>query len=166
MCILKRWSHILLLFVLAYACSEAPVPEPTVSVTPRFQALQLNDPDGDPFNHGAYAGKAVVVNVWATWCKPCRAEMPSFAKAISTINDTSIAFLFVSPEEMDEIRSFINDNDYPFSYAQLVNAAEMRVMALPTTMIFDRSGKMVFSEMGYRQWDTPESLALIRKNCQ
>ena len=66
---------------------------------------------------------------------------------------------------MDE-KSFINDNDYPFNYAQLVNPAEMRVMALPTTMIFDRSGKMVFSEMGYRQWDTSESIALIRKKCQ
>ncbi len=166
MYLLNRSYLIFVVLLMTWGCSSPEAPKAKAALMPGFKNLLLNDTSGNRLEHDEFAGKAVVVNVWATWCKPCREEMPSFASAIRTINDTSIAFLFVSPEETSEIINFIAGNDYPFTYAQLVNPTEFRVMALPTTMIFDRTGKMVFSEMGYRQWDTPENIGLIRKKCQ
>lgn len=123
--------------------------------------IQLNSLDGTSFNLSQYKGKTVFLNFWATWCKPCLQEMPSIKNAIEIINNRDIVFLFASDETVDQIESFKSKNDYNFNYVKAGNMEELNIMALPTTFIFDKSGNLVFNEMGYRKWDEKENIDLI-----
>jgi thiol-disulfide isomerase/thioredoxin len=131
-------------------------------------SLQINDVkllalDGKAIDLKAYAGKIVFINFWATWCKPCIEEMPSIQNAITTLSDKEIVFLFASDETKAEIETFISANNYQFKFLTAGNMEELNVRGLPTTFIFDTNGKLVFSEMGARKWDSKENIALLTK---
>jgi thiol-disulfide isomerase/thioredoxin len=105
----------------------------------------------------------VFLNIWATWCKPCREEMPAIVRAMNAIGDTSIHFIFASPEPASDVIPFTKEHSYDVDYAIILNAYELNVSALPTTIIFNSSGKIVFSEAGYRDWGKPQNVDLIKK---
>ncbi len=88
--------------------------------------------------------------------------MPSIAEAISEINDTAIHFIIASPEPAADVIPFIKEHKYPFDYALISNTEELNIVALPTTVIFNRNGEIMFSEAGYRNWKSPENIALIK----
>ena len=68
-----------------------------------------------------------------------------------------------SGESAEEIIAFKADHDYKFNYARIENSEESDIQALPTTFIFDREGRLVFSEIGSRQWDEKNNIDMIRK---
>jgi thiol-disulfide isomerase/thioredoxin len=123
----------------------------------------LFDLDGQQVELNKYYGKTVFINFWATWCKPCIEEMPSIQNAITALSDKEIVFLFASDETKEEIETFISANNYRFKFLTAGNMEELNVRGLPTTFIFDANGRLVFSEMGARKWDSRESIALLTK---
>ena len=120
---------------------------------------EANDP-GD-IDLGRYKGKTVFVNFWATWCRPCIQEMPTIERAQEKLKNGEIVFLFASNEEPDQLQKFIKKHSFPFHYVHLENLEELKIQGLPTTFIFNREGKLKFSETGSRAWDTPENIELI-----
>lgn len=123
--------------------------------------LRLIDLNDRAIDLEKFKGKTIFINFWATWCKPCLEEMPSIAKAMEVLKNEDIVFLFASEETPQEIEQFKNINNYPFQYVRVENPAELNIMALPTTFIFDSEGSLVFSEMGYRKWDEKKNIDII-----
>lgn len=118
----------------------------------------MND---QPIDLEKYKGKTVFINFWATWCKPCREEMPSIQKAMQILKDEKVEFFFASDESKEQIEEFKEAHHYDFNYVRIDNLVDLNIMGLPTTFIFNRSGELVFSEMGYRKWGDKANIDLI-----
>lgn len=110
-----------------------------------------------------FEGKAVFINFWATWCKPCIQEMPTIANAQEHFTNENVVFLLASNEELDQIEGFVKRHSYNFHYVRLENMEALKIQALPTTFIFNPEGKLKFSESGFRAWDDPANIELISK---
>lgn len=123
--------------------------------------VKLTDLAGQPIDFSQYKDKVVLINFWATWCRPCLQEMPTLANAQRQLKDEPIVFLFASNETLEQIDRFKSRQTFDFQYAHLTNLEALNILALPTTFIFNPEGELVFSEAGYRQWDSNESLTLI-----
>ena len=126
------------------------------------KTIQLTDLAGQSVDLTKYEGRVVFLNFWATWCRPCIEEMPSIASAKKLLGNTDIVFLFASDEDVERIKSFEKKNSLGLEYVQVTNFNELSIQALPTTYIFDASGKTVFSETGYRKWDDSANLQLLQ----
>lgn len=156
-----NFSIIVLSFI--FGCDDADQKQDDNQSKPgiTLSSIQLSNLDGASFSLEQFKGKTVFLNFWATWCKPCLQEMPSIKSAIEKINNKDIVFLFASDETVEQIENFKNKNDYNFNYVKAGNMEELNIMALPTTFIFDKSGNLVFNEMGFRKWEEKENIDLI-----
>ncbi|MEL7004693.1 MAG: redoxin domain-containing protein [Bacteroidota bacterium] len=124
----------------------------------------LTDLNQNPIELADLKGKTVFLNFWATWCKPCIAEMPSIENARKILAADSIVFLLASNESLDKIQKFKQKKSFDLNFVQLTSPLEnLGIMAFPTTHIIAPSGETVFSEMGGREWDSEENLEMIRK---
>jgi thiol-disulfide isomerase/thioredoxin len=124
--------------------------------------IKLIDLQDHPINLESYKGKTVFINFWATWCKPCIEEMPSIEKTQTILNDKEVIFLLASSESIEEIKAFRNNHGYQFNYVHLENEETLNLQALPSTFIIDPKGKLVFSEMGSRNWNETANIDLIK----
>ena len=113
--------------------------------------IHLTDLDEQSIDLKKYNGKTIFINFWATWCKPCREEMPSIQEAMKILKDEKVEFLFASDETKEQIEEFKAAHNYNFNYVRVENLSELNIMGLPTTFIFDANGRLIFSEMGYRK---------------
>ncbi|CAM5351850.1 prolipoprotein diacylglyceryl transferase family protein [Pseudomonas aeruginosa] len=118
---------------------------------PPLPDVQLAMLDGQPIALNSYAGRPVVVNLWATWCPPCRREMPVLQQAQSVF--PGIAFVMVNQgEQASVIQSFLEQEGLVFNHVLRDPASDtMRVMGargLPTTLFFDSDGRLVDTHMG------------------
>jgi len=128
-----------------------------------LDAIQFKDLSGKTVDLDIYKGKTVFINFWASWCMPCLEEMPSIEKARILLKDKNIEFLFASDETTQQIEEFKTDHEYKFNYVTVENMGALNITGLPTTFIFNPKGKLVFSEMGYRKWDSKENIDLLLK---
>jgi thiol-disulfide isomerase/thioredoxin len=113
--------------------------------------------DGEPLSLDDYAGKVVVVNVWGSWCAPCRAEAPMLAKAARDLADQDVAFLGIDSRDPSKsaARAFVRrfDIPYPSIYDQqgrtlLAFRGTLTPNAIPSTVIIDRQGRVAASVLG------------------
>lgn len=113
-----------------------------------FQApdFQLNDLDGNSYQLNELIGKAVVINVWASWCKPCQAEMPALQNIYEKYKNDNIEFLAVNNTRQDSlssVRKFVSDYNLTFpillDYEGKVSSS-YQIGALPTTFFIDPNG--------------------------
>jgi|SRR5688572_17967531 len=155
----------LFFFLGIIACKDVTKhkPDSTESVQTTIDEVKLISLTDQPIDMKQYKDKTVFINFWATWCKPCLEEMPSIQKAMDTLSNENIIFLFASEETSDQIEDFKRSHSYPFQLVRVENLAELNIMALPTTFIFNKQGNRVFSEMGYRKWDDKTNIDLITK---
>ncbi len=119
---------------------------------PMFSLDQLN---GGTMNLSDYKDKFVVLNFWASWCAPCRAEIPAFNKVQHQFKDKGVAFLGVAIEDKEDVERFLAEvpMDYPTSYgvekAYDVSAAYGNPDgALPYTLLINSKQKIVASHNG------------------
>lgn len=158
----------ILLFLGIMGCNGNLDKEPKNAIpsTSEMARIRLTDLNGHPIDLTKLKDKAVFINFWATWCKPCLEEMPSIGNAMAGFSDKKIEFFFASNESKEQIEKFKSTHDYPFNYVIVENLEALQIMSLPTTYIFDTQGKLVFSEMGYRKWDAKENIDLIQNAIQ
>ncbi len=130
-------------------------------------AFELTDIDGQPRKLSDYLGKVVVLNFWATWCPPCREEMPSMQRGWEKVRDENIVFVGVNVGE-DEDTVFLFFADYPVDFPLLLDQdakviEEYPVTGLPTTYIIDPQGRITHRAVGGRAWDDDALLNSLRK---
>jgi len=126
----------------------------------------LTDLDGNRHRLADYKGQVSIVNFWATWCPPCRAEMPSMQRAWEKLEKESIVMLGVDVGE-DEDTIFLFTANYPVEFPLLVDHDSMvveqwTVQGLPTTFVVGVKCRIVYRAIGGREWDDPDLLALAR----
>ena len=108
-------------------------------------------------------GKVVFVNFWATWCPPCRAEMPSIQKLYNDYGD-KIEFVFHTNElESDKVNAFLEKNNYTLPSFNSYNnqPKEFNVSTIPATFILDKNGMIVIHEVGAVDWNSDEFRKLL-----
>jgi thiol-disulfide isomerase/thioredoxin len=125
-------------------------------------------PDGTEGTLSDYSGKVVVLNFWATWCAPCKAEMPS----LQTLQDTlggeglqvvTVAFGRHNPMAMSEFWKDAGVTSLPlYLDAGTEMARAFGVVGLPHTFVLGRDGTVLADLPGEADWSAPETLALLR----
>lgn len=123
--------------------------------------------DGTEGSLSDYAGRHVVLNFWATWCAPCREEMPSLQNLQDTLggDDFAVVTLATGFNQPQAIRRFFDETgvtDLP-QYRDINQqiAREMGVFGLPITVILNPEGEEIARLRGDAYWDTPEAIAVI-----
>lgn len=111
---------------------------------PMLADITLSTLDGKPTQLRSFAGKPVVLNLWATWCPPCRREMPVLSAAQA--QHENVHFVFANQNETaEEVRGFLSEQRLPIENVLLdtgMLATEYRAPGLPTTLFFDRDGRL------------------------
>jgi len=143
---------------LEYVFGEPPAP-----------ALSLKRHKGEAFDLADLKGQVVLINFWATWCPPCRAEMPAIARLKSRFKDQpfEVVAVHVGPGSED-IDGFLAESDPPLDFEILVDetgetARDWKLKGLPLTWIVDASGNTVYTATGDREWDHDDIAKLIDK---
>lgn len=121
--------------------------------------LALQDLDGKLRQLSDFRGKVVAVNFWATWCPPCREELPSMQRTYEAYRERNFEILGVNVgENWDTVAPFLED--FALGYPILLDTdssamAKWGIMGLPTTFILDRQGRITHRITGGRDWDDP-----------
>jgi thiol-disulfide isomerase/thioredoxin len=129
---------------------------------PDFTAARL---DGIPVRLSALRGKVVFLNFWATWCPPCREEIPSMEALYQRFRGKGLEFLAVDiQEDKDEVAAFMKEHGLNFPVAldstgRISN--EYGIRGIPTTFIIDREGNVIASVVGGRDWNTETIFAAL-----
>jgi thiol-disulfide isomerase/thioredoxin len=122
--------------------------------------VTLLDTNGVANTRKSLAGKVVVVNFWATWCKPCLHEIPDLSKVFKQYKDRGVVMLGVLTNDNPDngtLLNFQSDNDMEFPVVRAtadIMAAFDFPSSLPTTFVYDRGGKLVTSHVGSMRAET------------
>ena len=157
-----RYLAAAVLMAAAVAVHAADLKVWTGGPTP---ALSLKDLDGAAQALQAYRGNVVVLNFWATWCEPCRDEMPSFNKLKRSFEGKPVVVLAVNVGEGEgRIAEFLRKVPVDFPVLLDRDAAASRawkVRLLPATFILGRDGRVRYSYAGERDWGEPDVRAKV-----
>lgn len=135
--------------------------------------LAFDDADGRSTTLGAFKGRSVLLNLWATWCAPCRAEMPSL-DALQKAHASpafSVVPVNVDTVRLDKAQGFFKDTgatDLPYyadNSADILQALrkDVPLQGLPTTILVGGDGCVVATMNGPADWNSPDAVALIDK---
>lgn len=138
-----------------------------------YSAMKFTDADGNPKTLMNFAGKALLVNFWASWCIPCRAEMPALDKLAAAENDASFMVLPINldlgPGGLEKARAFLAGGNWanlPLyadstfeSFKQLQTSAV--ALGLPSTLLIDKNGCELAVLQGPAEWDSEDGRNVI-----
>ncbi len=144
----------------------ATAQEPTAEPLPTLELLDL---DGNATSLEAFRGDVLVVNFWATWCAPCRLEMPSLGRLQAHFEDAPVKVLAVSVDRgsvpADKLEAFMSevevDNLTVLRAPDFTIMQELEIPGLPATLLVDREGREVGRVLGIAEWDAPESIEAV-----
>ncbi len=142
----------------AFVFKRPPAPLPEV---------QFVNGDGKPVTLKDWHGKVVLLNLWATWCAPCRSEMPALDRLEAALGSDKfeVVALAIDKSGLDGARKFLDETKvqklklYADPTARLGN--EFKVIGMPTTILIDAEGREVGRLIGPAAWDSPEAKRLI-----
>ncbi|MGC3972929.1 MAG: TlpA disulfide reductase family protein [Nitrospira sp.] len=128
--------------------------------------FELKSLDGASVELAHLKGKVVVVNFWATWCGPCKEEMPAFERLRQQLNPERFVFLTITTDlQREGIRQFLTNLHVQlpvlFDEDQAVSQAYL-VRALPTTVFIDQQGMLIGRAVGPRDWDAPNAVQALQ----
>ena len=114
--------------------------------------------NGEPVNLNRYKGKTLFINLWATWCPPCRAEMPHIAELYKKVEgEENLEFLMIAlDEDFEKSKKYIQDKQFPFPVFHASHGlnASLQSQSIPTTLVVDPSGRVVFYHKGMSNFNT------------
>ncbi len=134
--------------------------QPSIDETPSERAdynFALVDQDGNKVPFDNFQEKAVFVNLWATWCPPCIAEMPDINDLYNEMNDKGIEFVLISlDDDFQKAKDFVKRKEYDFPVYQLASSlpAVYSSNAIPTTYVLSPEGNIVVTKSGMAKYNT------------
>ncbi|MCP3871516.1 MAG: TlpA family protein disulfide reductase [Gammaproteobacteria bacterium] len=159
-----------LYFALSLLCSSSTLAvaggftlSPLEGEAPGFELLDI---DGNTVRLSDFRGQALVVNFWATWCLPCRQELPSMERGSRWLEKQGGRFVTINMGEKPEaIQRFLKRS--PIDLPMLLDpdieiSTQWGVTGLPATFVVDPEGRFAFKVLGPREWDDPALLVPIR----
>jgi thiol-disulfide isomerase/thioredoxin len=131
-------------------------------------ALEFADGEGHPRALADFRGKVVLLNVWATWCLPCRKEMPTLDRLEAALGSDDFMVLPLSIDRggAERVKKFYDEigvqhlGIYVDSSRTANNA--LGVLGLPATLLIDRQGRELGRLSGAAEWDAPETIAFLK----
>ncbi len=120
----------------------------------------IRDLNGKVVDVNEFKGKTIFLNIWATWCGPCRVEMPSIQSLYRQIDPDNIRFVMLSvdrKEDFEKVKNFVSDKNYTFPVYTPSGSLpdQLQVRSIPTTFVINPEGKIVSHETGAANYDTP-----------
>lgn len=149
--------------------ASAPLPQrvaPAAPVPPaRLPEFTLKDLDGRPQSSSAWAGRVRIVNFWATWCAPCRKEIPHFITLQRRYGERGLQIIGVAIDDAEPVRGFVEE--YGINYPVLLGADDgiglaqrlgNDIGALPYTVFADAEGRILHAERGVVELEEAEAV--------
>lgn len=138
-----------------------PATMPALHEPQALPSIEFHDGDGEPLTLAHFRGRVILLNVWATWCRPCKAEMPSLNALAAHFQNGQFTIVPLSVDlsgavavrgyykhlALDRLPIYLD----PKSQAMHT----LGVIGIPTTLLIDREGKEVARQIGPLQWDAP-----------
>jgi thiol-disulfide isomerase/thioredoxin len=129
-----------------------------------WSALDLND---QPVSFSKFKGKTVFLNIWATWCGPCVAEMPSIARLANDplLRNKPIEFVCLSTDSSTEpVRQFIRGKNWRMTFLRAESVPQVFLTeGIPSTFLIAPNGRIAASEVGSAAWDDPQVAMFLDK---
>ena len=141
--------------------AKKPVPSPEVRFT---------DGDDRPMALADFRGRIILLNLWATWCTPCREEMPTLDRLQGFLGgpDFEVVALSIDHDGVAAVRKFYQE--IGIKHLRIYNdptteaATRLNVLGIPGTLLIDREGREIGRALGPAEWDAPEVVEAIRKH--
>jgi peroxiredoxin len=159
---MRTFSRLLLLALCLFlfaACSKkdsAPADQPIAA------DFTLRDLDGKLHKLSDYRGKAVFLNFWATWCPPCREEIPSMERLNEVLGGKDFVMLAVNTDEnITDLEAFVKEHPHNFTVLSDADGKIQqlyKVFKFPETFVIDRQGRIVEHIVGARDWSSTAAL--------
>lgn len=149
-----------------------PVIRAGLTLWPEPRALdevQFVDGNGTPRTLDEFRGKVILLNLWATWCVPCREEMPTLDRLQSRLGgeDFQVVALSIDQEGIPAVRDFYRQIGIQrldiFVDEKMRAIQALGAFGLPATLLLDRQGREIGRKLGAAQWDAPEVEAYLRE---
>ncbi|MCK5250485.1 MAG: TlpA family protein disulfide reductase [Spirochaetaceae bacterium] len=138
-----------------------PIPEGS-----EFPDISFTDTGNQTHSLGEFKGSVILLNFWASWCPPCRAEMPSMGHLAEELKNSDFVMIPVNVQEpLELVESFVTEFEIGFPVYLDINADAARaigVSGLPTSILIDRDGSAVAVVTGAIEWDDDELISMMR----
>jgi len=149
---MKTIYSLLLLFILTVTVSAQSI-----------NHLNLKTVDNKKFEISEHLNKGpIVIAFWATWCKPCRKELPAIQSIYEKYKEDGLTVLAISidsPRSMSKVKAFVKQSELPYEFLIDPNgeqSTKLQVKDVPYTLLADTTGNIVYSHRGYREGDEKE----------
>lgn len=152
---------------LSIAAAQEPSRNFIINEAPKMVAeIQFEDADGRSRSFNDFRGKVVLLNIWATWCTPCRKEMPTLDRLQTALGGDDFEVVALSIDRrMDAVRKFFADVGIQrlamYLHSSAMATRQLGAVGLPTTLLIDREGREIARLIGPAEWDSPEIAAFI-----
>ena len=128
--------------------------------------FSIKDLKGNRVSFNQYKGKVVFINLWATWCGPCKAEMPGIQSLSEKLKGRSIEFVMLSVDKeaaLPRVTKYLEKNEFTFPVFMPHGylPEEMQVTSIPTTFVISKDGKILMKEVGTRNYDTKKMVKFL-----
>ncbi|KSV92960.1 MULTISPECIES: TlpA disulfide reductase family protein [Sinorhizobium/Ensifer group] len=142
-----------------FVLHDAPVAVP---------ALQFTDGDGQPRSLADFRGKVVLLNIWATWCLPCRKEMPTLDRLQAALGGDKFEVVALSIDRggADAVKKFYAEIGIQHLAIHVDTSSQvgfaLATAGLPTTLLIDADGRELGRLIGPAEWDAPDMVAFLK----
>lgn len=177
----RQWVAVAMIVVVLLALIGAGwlvrdrfLPVEVGTAAPEFSARDLQ---GNPVSLSSLRGEVVLLNIWATWCPPCREEMPSMQRLYQEVGPEGLHVVAVSIDAMDgavdaggrpggDIAAFAREMGLTFDIWHDPEGRiqqTYRTTGVPESFLIDRSGTIIKKVIGGTEWDSPATVELVRR---
>jgi thiol-disulfide isomerase/thioredoxin len=131
--------------------------------------VRFQDDQGRDLTLGDFRGRVVVLNVWATWCVPCRKEMPTLDRLQARLGSKNFLVVALSLDRkgVEAVRGFYQEvgveNLAIYVDPSGQGSHALAIPGVPTTLLIDQEGREVARKMGEAEWDSPEMVSLVER---
>lgn len=169
---------LLILFLLASSCSRRAAIAPSaeeleaagfrpIPDSPSVPEIVITEGNGTAHVLSDYQGSVVLLTFWASWCPPCRAEIPSLNRLVHELKENEFVMLAINAGEKPEfVADFIDEYkvEYPVYFDENLEAVQtLGIESLPTSILLDRKGRGIAVITGAVEWDSNEILSLLER---
>lgn len=161
-------AGLLLTFPLPSMAAEAPQNFAVLDTPAAVPEVSFADAAGQPKTLADFAGKVVLLNIWATWCAPCRKEMPTLDRLQAKLGgpDFEVVALSMDRKGPDIVKKFYAEIGATHLALNIDSSARamfaLGAVGLPMTLLIDRDGREIGRLIGPAEWDAPDMVDFIR----